>query len=111
MGHATVLHGYIHNWAGHEDENLRQLAALPETDDLPVPLTRNLFAPAGPGYNSQVIAFGREYNGVEQHWQAWRAKFEDLLRKLYWNEVHLYLETELWGTYHFWWERRRSETF
>ncbi len=109
MGRATRLHGYIINWIGHASENLERLATLPEREELPIPLTRDMFAQAGFGYSAQLIAFGRQYNGVELHWSAWRSKFEDLLRTLYWNEVHVYLETEFSGTYHFWWQRLSPE--
>jgi hypothetical protein len=107
LGHVTRLHGYIFNWLRHEEDNRARLAALPETEEDAAPLTRDMFASAGLSYDAaQFIAFARGYNGVEQHWVEWRAKFEALLRTMYWNEAHVYLETEQWGIYHFWWERR-----
>ena len=105
MGSFTTLHGYILGIGTHAAENAARIATLPEIDERPVPLPRGMFAvPANENnYWDQVIAFGLLYNGVQSHWEDWLAKFEALLRTLYWEEAHVYLETEDSGSYHFQW--------
>jgi hypothetical protein len=43
---------------------------------------------------------------VETRWAAWREQFEALLRTLYWDEAEVWLQTDLWGSYHCTWKRR-----
>jgi len=113
MGHNSVVFGCIlaSEEAGillemHEC-NLATIAALPATsrDDVYPPLTRDMFSvpPETPGYNAVVTTFGASYNHVETAWPAWLAKFEGLLRRLYWDSVEVYLRTELVGNHHYHW--------
>lgn len=103
MGHFSVVHGYID--CDDDERNRARIAALPEHDTWPF-LTRDLFTfPAHEhAYWEQVISFGAMYNGVERAWDVWLGKFEALLRTLDWHEAHVYLETELWGAYHYVWK-------
>jgi hypothetical protein len=105
MGHLTIVHGYIHAWEDFSEENAAVIATLPEEDSWPY-LTRDLFVVPQQkhSYIGQIISFGAAYNGVEGEWEEWLTKFERLLRSLYWDEAHVYLQTELWGSYHYVWE-------
>ena len=105
MGHFTIVHGYIHAWEDFFEENAEIIARLPEEDTWPW-LTRDLFVvpQRTHSYSRQIISFGTMYDGVEGEWEAWLTKFERLLRRMYWDDAHVYLKTELWGDYHYVWE-------
>jgi hypothetical protein len=105
MGHFTIVHGYINANEAFFEENTAVIAALPEEDSWPH-LTRDLFVVPQKkhSYDGQIISFGTMYNGVETEWEQWLTKFERLLRSLYWDDAHVYLQTELWGSYHYVWK-------
>lgn len=104
MGHISIVHGYIEGLGVHAHHNAERIAALPEHDTRPY-LTRDMFAVPSMkhSYENQLITFGLVYNRVELRWQAWLEKFEALLRTMYWDEAHVYLQTDLWGSYHYVW--------
>lgn len=104
MGHISIVHGYIFGLGEWAQDNAARIAALPEHDTRPY-LTRDMFAVPSMkhSYGDQLITFGLVYNRVEVRWQDWLEKFEALLRTMYWDEAHVYLETELWGNYHYVW--------
>jgi hypothetical protein len=104
VGHTSVVHGYIFGMGTNVSENVASIAALPEHDTRPY-LTRDMFAlpHMDHSYWDQLIAFGLVYNRVELWWEAWLEKFEALLRTMYWDEAHVYLQTDLWGSYHYVW--------
>ncbi len=55
-------------------------------------------------YRGAIIHFGGRYKSIEQDWEEWLAKYENLLRHLYWQSAVVYLETEVAGHYRFqWW--------
>jgi hypothetical protein len=105
MGHESIVYGAIvgSSWKISEPDRLQRLnqqviAGLPETDDWPF-LTRAMFACAGDSvltgrYRSQPIFFGATFKAVEWEWDQWLAKFEQLLARLFWDEVYLHLRTE-----------------
>lgn len=109
MGHMSYLHGYIIGDYNYAQANRDCIANLPANDTWPY-LTRDLFAvPAKEhSYDGQLISFGTAYNGVETNWEAWLSKFEALLRSMYWLEAHVYLQTEIWGAYHYVWKSTTS---
>jgi hypothetical protein len=112
MGHATKLWGYIDADEEYAAENASRIAALPSEDERQdgIPLfTREMFSAPQKGYLGQLMTFGRYYNGVETRWTLWREAFEALLRTLEWNQAHVWLETDLWGDYHCWWQRLYPE--
>ncbi|HEY7092506.1 MAG TPA: hypothetical protein VH393_04970 [Ktedonobacterales bacterium] len=113
MGHLSIVFGCIVSGeeAGFllemQERNLAMIAALPATsrEDTYPPLTRDMFSISSdaPGYGAVVTAFGASYNHIETGWPAWLAKFEGLLRQLYWENVEVYLRTELVGDHHYQW--------
>ena len=110
MGHPSIVHGYIYGRGEYANEHATAIAALPEQDARPY-LTRDMFALPSlkHSYYDQLISFGLVYNRVEGCWPQWLEKFEALLRAMHWDVAHVYLETDLWGSYHFVWERSSEE--
>jgi hypothetical protein len=114
MGFESIIYGRIDGptWRPHDYRKLQRLNrevidALPETDDWPF-LTRSMFAVPGEEpeqgtYRSQVIHFGASLKEVEQDWEAWLAKFEALLSRLYWYSAKLHLEAEHGGDHQYEW--------
>ncbi len=85
--------------------NRRALRALPEADEWPF-LSQDMFAIAGDpgaggGFQTQVIHFGMSYRAVEYEWEHWIAKFERLLKRMYWVSAVVHLETEFAGFHTF----------
>ena len=113
MSHETIVYGYIdgRTWRGNEFRkyqscNLEVLGWLPEKDGW---LPRGMFSSppleAGKGtFYSQVIHFGGSFNYLEnEEIPVWIAKFEDLLRQLYWIGATVHLLTDRDGDYRFDW--------
>lgn len=87
--------------------NAAALAALYEDDSFPH-LSRSMFAYPDDSlergtYQTQIIHFAASYQAVEYHWEQWMAKFEALLKQMYWVSATVYLETELSGKHTFQW--------
>lgn len=126
MGWESIVYGYIKGStlrAGTEQYhdlqplNRAVINRLPETDSWPF-LTRSMFSYSGNDYVSgryrhQIIHFGASFKQVEEDWQQWLEKLEALLRRLYWVEAKLHLETEALGAYSYRWvgvfDRNTSE--
>lgn len=109
MGHFSIVHGYIYG-RGDPEDSRAVINALPEQDSSPY-LTRDLLAIPTREHSSwdHLITFGTIHNGVETAWSEWLDKFEALLERLDWDDAHVYLETELWGSYHYRWKRTYTE--
>jgi hypothetical protein len=102
-------HGTTADWYGLYPLNKAAIDALPEEDDWP-PLVRSLFAvpmdyerPGTAFYRSQMIHFGASFNHFSEFWHLWLAKFEALLRRLYWWEAYLHLDMEIHGRFEYRW--------
>jgi hypothetical protein len=110
VSHISIVYGCIEGATYYADSsryyrmNAELIAALPETDEWPY-LTRDLFAVPRDEhmFATQVVTFGASYNLVEWVWDVWLAKFEGLLRQMYWDAVHVHLRTELVGNHHYQW--------
>lgn len=77
--------------------NLHAISTLPEDDAWPF-LSRAMFSSSTHSiqttYKSQIIHFGASFKQIEWDWEEWLTKFEALLRKMYWDEIHLHLLAE-----------------
>ena len=101
--------GPTSDWHGVYPLNQAVVDSLPTEDDYP-PLTRGIFTvpmdygrPGSAFYREQVLHFGASFSHLSDSWPVWLAKFEALLRRLYWYEAWLHLHTELHGTHEYHW--------
>jgi hypothetical protein len=117
MGHEANIVGFIDGATWRTGSEYRRLqlanagviAALPATDEWPF-LTRGMFAlpdtePYGI-YRSQIIHFGLSIKaepGDRAWWDTWLAKFEDVLRRMYWVSAEVDMRTELESDYAYRW--------
>jgi hypothetical protein len=108
MGHEAIVYGRIEgaHWRVGEHFartyalNQQAIANIPATDEWPW-LVRGMFAPPAPWprgtYRSQIIHFGaslKDDPADEAVWASFTAKFEAVLRTLYWHSAVLHLETD-----------------
>jgi hypothetical protein len=121
MDQESIVYGCIKDPGDQqfdEDARMRRrtnrevMMALPSAEDWPF-LAREMFAlPAdehdSSAYQTEVMHFGASYKAVEYEWDQWIAKFEEMLRQMYWVSATVHLETELSGTHTFTWESRHS---
>lgn len=115
MESESIVYGCIRDWPSADREqrlsrrasNQRVLAQLPQGDAWPF-LGREMFSfctGEGEGlYQTQVIHFGASYQAIEYEWSLWVQEFETLLKRLYWANAVVHLETELNGVHTFRWE-------
>lgn len=116
MDQETIVYGVIKDVATDNSAlqlkarltNCQALLDLDEVDTFPY-LTSGMFSiPAEEmeqgTYQTQVIHFAASYQAVEYHWEEWMAKFEALLKKMYWVAAKVHMETELSGNHTFFWE-------
>jgi hypothetical protein len=96
----------------HRDNNRKVLMSLPSVEDWPL-LSREMFSmpvPLTDLYQMQtdVMHFGSSYKAVEHEWDQWIARFEEMLKGMYWVSAIVHLETELNGRHTFTWEAEDS---
>lgn len=92
----------------HRQRNQQVMMSLPSIEDWPL-LSREMFAmPVAVSEldetHTDVMHFGTSYKGVEYEWEQWIAKFESMLKDMYWVSATVHLETELNGRHTFTWE-------
>ena len=108
MSHEAILSGRIVGASGRvgasyyvlQDRNRATINRMPHDGDWPW-LVRGMFAlpggrPAGT-FRRQVIHFGASMKDDPCHrdvWDVWLAKFEALLRQLYWRSALVHLSTD-----------------
>lgn len=116
MSSESIVYGFIEGatyegpaYRQLQESNLAVLAELPDEDDFPC-LTREMFSAPPPHgrrgtFRVQVIHFGASMNGLEFGVvPLWVAKFESLLRRLFWFEATAHVWTDfIDGAYQFWW--------
>jgi hypothetical protein len=110
MGMATRLYGCIEEYGSLNEKkqievcshNEKIISALPDSDAWP-PLSKNMFAithsgptNAGPNYayTGRIIHFGANFKSVENEWNEWKEKFEELLKNLLWLSANVHFQTE-----------------
>ncbi|RZJ44987.1 MAG: hypothetical protein EOO19_11450 [Chryseobacterium sp.] len=61
-------------------------------------------------YEDPVILFGATYKQIEYHWREFILKFENILKQLDFDTAKIQLETEIHGTYNFFWKSKKVES-
>ncbi|MDR2237833.1 MAG: hypothetical protein LBE92_17050 [Chryseobacterium sp.] len=59
-------------------------------------------------YENPVISFGATYKQIEYYWAEFIQNFEDILRQIEFDTAKIELETEIMGTYHFFWKSKKQ---
>jgi len=109
----SIVHGRILMEYGSE-ENFREIISSLGLDEYYPFLSSHMFSGAAEiqsqFYDQQVIAFAATYKNVEYGYgfHVFILKFEKLLRQLAFDTAHIELETELMGTYRFFWKKIRE---
>ncbi len=113
MDQESIVYGCIKDGAAHVSLERRRInreamLSLPRADAWPF-LCQEMFnvpsvVPGQGNYQTEVMHFGASYKAVEYEWNSWMTKFEELLKKMYWDSVVVHLETELSGVHSFYWE-------
>ena len=57
-------------------------------------------------YENPIISFGASYKEVEHEWEFFILKFENILRNIEFETAKTQLETEILGTYNFFWKSK-----
>lgn len=120
MDQETIVYGIIKDVPSNDHAfltrsrlaNCEAILSLEEFDSFPY-LTSGMFSIPSEEleqgtYQTQVIHFAASYQAVEYHWEQWMAKFEALLKRMYWVSATVHLETELSGKHTFIWESPSS---
>ena len=98
----TIMYGYI-----EEVDNIlvvnknNQVINLLNDKNWP-PLNKSFFNvysnknhdPFYGAYEGRLILLGGNYKSIELELEEWLIKFENILKKLYWNKVELYIKPE-----------------
>lgn len=58
-------------------------------------------------YEEPVISFGATYRSIEGYWGSFIIEFENLLRQFDFDTAKIQLETEIEGTYNFFWRSKK----
>lgn len=111
MGFQTIVHGRI-TLKGDYAKSRQYIKGL---NDKEYPWLRaELFstgATESPYYYEQpVIAFAADYKEVEYDWNDFTLKFEHLLRNIEFDSARIQMETEIYGTYNFFWKSKTGST-
>ena len=132
MGHRNTLSGHIQEaWyvkgsdratARLWHHNRRVLNSLPDNGEEVWPyLGKRMFSTSPifsgpyvgaltPTYRGPVIYFGGSFSSIFEDWPEWLSKFEDLLRRLYWEHAVVVLVTEWMGQHVYRWDAK-TDTF
>lgn len=107
MGVQTIIHGRI-TLKGDYEKSRQYIKSLKDTE---YPWLRaELFSTGAmerPYYYEQpVIAFAADYKGVEDDWSDFIRNFEHLLRNIEFDSARIQMETEIFGTYNFFWKSK-----
>ncbi len=80
------------------------IASLPDLDTWPY-LSRVMFAvtPESQSYYHRLYHFAATMKGIDEGWLVWIDKFENLHWQMCWFLADVYLETEYFGNYRYWW--------
>ncbi|MGH1519860.1 hypothetical protein [Chryseobacterium sp. JK1] len=60
-------------------------------------------------YENPVISFGATYKQIEYYWVEFIQEFENILRQIDFDTAKIQLETEILGTYNFFWKSKKQD--
>lgn len=119
MGERTTISGHIQEpWytpggdaqlRAFRNANSRVLRSLPVVDQWPF-FHRGMFVRSRQGrrggsssFRGTVVYFGGSFSSLYQDIDKWKAKFEAMLRSMYWEHAALLVVTEWMGIHHYVW--------
>lgn len=105
MGFQTIVHGHI-CLKGNFENSRHYIRSLGEDNQYPCIRAEmfSLGASESPYYyKNPIISFGASYKQVEHEWEFFILKFENILRNIEFETAKIQLETEILGTYNFFW--------
>jgi hypothetical protein len=76
------------------EHNRGALADFPY--DTVYPFT-NIYSEVRPGYGGDIVSFAGGFKSLDDEWNEWEARFEELLFRLYGRSVQVHLEHETDG--------------
>ncbi len=104
----SIIHGRIELYGDYK-KSISYLESLKMDSSFPF-LNSFMFNLVSPDevkyYNSFVISFAMTYKGAEHDLSTFILKFEEVLRNIDFDTVKLQLETEILGTYNFFWKSK-----
>ena len=112
MAHNTIIYGRISGATWKTEDyyklhrlNVEAINSLPKSDSEFPWINKSMFSiPNEQGtFRDQVITFGASYKTLEYEWHLWIEKFEEILKKLFWFDVTIYVEFEVMGDYKYDW--------
>lgn len=107
MGYQSIVHGRI--IINNKIEEARELIYSIGNDGW---LIRTEYFGLGVDrftyYEDPVLVFGATYKQVEYEWSDFILEFENLLRNLSFDTAKIQLETEIYGTYNFFWRSKKQ---
>lgn len=108
MGFQTIVHGRI-SLKGNFEKSRHYIRSLGEDNQYPCISTEmfSLGTTESPYYyENPIISFGASYKQVEHEWEIFLLKFENILRNIEFETAKIQLETEILGTYNFFWKSK-----
>ena len=112
MSHHSIVYGRIigPGWKTEDYNKLHRLnqeviETLSDNDKQYPWINQSMFnIPNEQGtFRDQVIAIGASYKNLEDDWQFWLMKFENILKALFWYDVVLHVEFEVLGSFQYEW--------
>ncbi len=110
MGYQSIVHGRI--LLDRDFKESQDFINSLGTDNVYPQLNSEMF---GIGiseptyYEYPVVVFGATYKEVEYDWTSFILKFEHILRNVGFDTAKIQLETEVLGTYNFFWKSKHSK--
>lgn len=99
---------------GRISENTRQFIQSLDNDTVYPWIRANMFCigstEESPYYYESILGFAATYKGVEDDWDEFIRKFEHILANIEFYNAKIQLETEYYGTFHFFWQAKTGVT-
>ena len=108
MGETSIVFGRISTYGKEEIEhNVNVVSKLPSEKEGYSMFTNEMFnRNTLNGKMNYTFGFARSYKNIEHNWENWITEFEQLIRKLKWETINVILETEIFGTHQYFWQKK-----